>query len=697
LTTGKERWRLEVTGQRLSGVDFTPRGDAVVAQWEDDKVWFWDSTTGQPLRQVPAVGPFLDWERHVALMPDGQTAITQGPKDGVFLQDLDSGDILATFGDEHFNPNGFALSPDGSLLVTEERNNGLRFWNTRTGAEVRERHRKETSAGDLRFSPDGRFLTLVNSKGQICLLDVARGEVVRRFGDYARTWPTFQFSPDGSLLAVMPRWDDRTTVHLWETGTGRRRFPFAGHENPISGLFFLPGSRLLLSAGSGEGFRLWDPLQAQEVSRFKEGGGPGMACSRDGRLLALSSSGYLRVWDTTSGTLLDGWDSHRGRRLRWRRFGRDDGGIVDAVFAPDGDRLLTARADCSIVAVDLEPTGTEQSLALGEGRHWWRHRSRVALSPDGRTGLIRNEIVDLPEGTPFPLEGLTPDSSPGKFSSDGRLLAVGHSDGHVGIWDVKSGRFLGSSPGVSSGVTTMGFSPDCHMVATGHADGSVILWEVLRLRERHRFSGHRGAVTSLAFSDDRRLLASGGSDSTILIWDVTAPGQSHSTDRDSCWADLGSSDAERAYRALCSLIDWPDAVEWLGPRLSAVSPANSDFVRRLISQLDDERFAVRDQATKQLAEVVASAESFLRPALMEDLSAEARSRIEVLLSRLAGEDWTASQLRQLRAVELLEVIGSQEAQALLETLAKGLPQARLTREAQAARNRLADQVRPWPH
>ncbi len=44
---------------------------------------------------------------------------------------------------------------------------------------------------------------------------------------------------------------------------------------------------------------------------------------------------------------------------------------------------------------------------------------------------------------------------------------------------------------------------------------------------------------------------------------------------------------------------------------------------------------------------------------------------------------------QLRALEVLEHIGTAEARSLLEDLAKGVPEARLTREAKASLTRLA--------
>jgi hypothetical protein len=46
-------------------------------------------------------------------------------------------------------------------------------------------------------------------------------------------------------------------------------------------------------------------------------------------------------------------------------------------------------------------------------------------------------------------------------------------------------------------------------------------------------------------------------------------------------------------------------------------------------------------------------------------------------------------MRPVRAVELLELIGSADARQVLAELAGGAPSARLTREAQGAARRLA--------
>jgi hypothetical protein len=70
--------------------------------------------------------------------------------------------------------------------------------------------------------------------------------------------------------------------------------------------------------------------------------------------------------------------------------------------------------------------------------------------------------------------------------------------------------------------------------------------------------------------------------------------------------------------------------------------------------------------------------------------------VEALLDRLERGSLSVETVRQIRAVEALEYIGNPEARRLLDKLAAGPPETRLTQEARAAAGRLAGRAKAAP-
>ena len=63
------------------------------------------------------------------------------------------------------------------------------------------------------------------------------------------------------------------------------------------------------------------------------------------------------------------------------------------------------------------------------------------------------------------------------FSPDGQTLAVGDNGGHVGLWDVATGRRT-ATLAEGSPVDAVAFSPDGQTLAVGDSGGRVGLWDV---------------------------------------------------------------------------------------------------------------------------------------------------------------------------------------------------------------------------
>jgi hypothetical protein len=119
----------------------------------------------------------------------------------------------------------------------------------------------------------------------------------------------------------------------------------------------------------------------------------------------------------------------------------------------------------------------------------------------------------------------------------------------------------------------------------------------------------------------------------------------------------------------------------------------------LLEDLDSEVFAVREKAMRELDQLGRPAEPILRRKLQEPHSQEFGRRAEQLLRRwkdLEDPLPKSELLRALRAVEVLEQVGRRESRQVLQRLAGGAPDARLTQEAKASLDRLAKRTATKP-
>jgi len=255
------------------------------------------------------------------------------------------------------------------------------------------------------------------------------------------------------------------------------------------------------------------------------------------------------------------------------------------------------------------------------------------------------------------------------------------------------------------------FSPNGRLLASGspdmfgRKDEVVHVWQLTTAKEIGTFRGHERPVFAVAFSPDSTKLVTGSGDATALIWDLSAVGRSRPIaagegppvgrapgprELEAAWADLAGADAARAFRARWALGSSPEeAVALLKGRLRRAQADDPQRLRRLLDGLNSDQFAVRTKAQAGLEELGDLAEQALRQALAGKPTLEMRRRLETALERMRVPVTRPELLRPLRAVAVLEDIGTPAAWELLKELASGAPEARLTREAAASLGRLA--------
>jgi RNA polymerase sigma factor (sigma-70 family) len=654
--------------------------------------------------------------RSVAYAPDGKWLASGGDDGLVLLRDAATGAVAQRLAGKR-PVLAVAFSPDGRVLAAGGGEGGsekLRLWDVLSGKLRRAFDPRysgrlpsgETAVAVIAFSADGKVIASGGSLGQLDLWDAATGKPLWHRWAYAEA---IAFSPDGKGLASAG--GDRT-IRFWDVSTGQERpAPADGHRGGVQSVAVSQDGTVVATAGWDDAIiRLWDRASGKELRRIDAsnnwflGAGP-MALSPDGKAVAT----HKGVWDTATGRSL------LGSKARGTAFKGPDLFIESIAFAPDGKTLAMGTRDGQsgrgrMISLWDAATGAERG-------HFGTHAvGALAYAPDGKVLASGHQdgtvsLWDVATGREVCHFAMVSTDGRGvnavAFSPDGRVVASSTFAGDVCLWDARGGKLAGhlGVPRLQGGknVLALAFAPNGKALAAAgqpdlSGDGTCVrLWELATGRERLRLAGHQGDVTSLAFASGSRFLVSGSSDSTALVWDLAAPAgpAPAAADPDGLWDDLLGADAGRAYAAACRLARSADGVRFLGRRLPPVGlPADADRVARLVKSLDSDEFAQREKASRELARLGEAAEPLLRKALEGEPAAETRRRLNEALENLSPE---GERLRAGRAVEALELAGTPEARQVLESLARGVPGARRTREAQAALERLrAGQLDPRP-
>jgi RNA polymerase sigma factor (sigma-70 family) len=641
---------------------YSPDGKLLAAAATDGLVRVWDLATRKTRHQFKLPNQAVD----VAWTADGnrlaaatrKTAFVWELASETKVHEIDQGDRdLLQLQWKH----SLAFSPDGKRLASIDR-----IWDLSSGKEVCQCEGRHT--GGLSYGPDGKAVATAGDDGAIRLHDPDTGKELPHLrgagGSGAFLW--LGFASDGQEVVglrgeVRPRACEPGTARLqsW-TSDGRK-----AHDLVIDGCgrsaAISPDGAVFVVAGDGGALTVWDTASGKSVRELigddgKDKRGPGapmhrptLAFSPDSRFVATVGRGEkdIRVWEVRTGKRVATLTGHAE-------------GIYFLSFLGDGRRLVSAGDHDNSLA---------RYWDLGTGKEWraaTRLPDRVrGVSADGRTWALAKEMRD--EATVGPL----------------RICAV---ETGKELLRVEKGGLCAFAPDGRTVAVQTDVSPS-------EGESTIQVIELATEGVRTRFRGHRAALETLVFAPDGKRLASGSSDNTALLWDLggeadTPPVELSAKQCQALWDQLGSADAATAHQAMLLFTRAQgQTVAWVREHLLSSQKVDSERVARLIQDLDDDRFTVREEAAaalRGLGEAVAPA---MRQTLDGKPSAEVRRRLRGLLDQL-DLGTSPGQLRSLRVIEILERIATPGTRRLLEDVAKGAPTARQTQEAIASLDRL---------
>jgi RNA polymerase sigma factor (sigma-70 family) len=683
---------------------FTPDGKRLVAfrqakEGDEATVVVWDLAAGKETARfkasLPPETPGVRGHRPAAV---SDTTLALGVADGgASLWDLATGkkraldtDHVAKERSKYAGTNvewqftgtvAVAFAPDGKTLATAGRDGVVKLWDVTSCRYLRSLERHYSWPEALAWSRDGRIVVSASRDGVIRLWDAATGkDICPQPGHHQGVFRAV-LSPDGKT-AVTASWDH--TVRWWDTATGRELRVVPGAVNDVA---VSPDGRTVFASGDDKRLRTWDLATGRETTPavLPDGLRAGLlAFTPDGRRLVTASGPRVTVLDWPGMKVRHSFDVPKPDKQTV------ESECQELAVSPDGRRLVTVaersgwrrengpRDGASVVGVvDVWDLGTGRRVCrLAEWKDIMRSLTAATFTADGR-------VVLTPGKGTVPAQGGRPEQS---------------FEGEVALLDPETPRWLRSftSSGRQYTMATV-VSPDGRTLYVSFDTCEVVAFEVATGQPRRNLYGHGGFVGSLAMTPDGRRLIAGCNDASAYLWDATPAGAAKprkepltAAGADELWAALAGLEAQPAYAAMADMGAAPDrAVVLVRRELKPVPVLPTDAeLDRAFADLDSEDFATREKASRRLAEWGELAVPGVRKRLDKTESAEVRRRALDFLSQFDPATLKPDRLRQLRAVELLEGIGTPAARDLLSELAKGAAEAPLTRDATAALERL---------
>ena len=478
--------------------------------------------------------------------------------------------------------------------------------------------------------------------------------------------------PVADLLPLPARQLEKRTLL---SGDANERMYYRGDRGRTGAAFAPDGKRLAVASPFG-GLVVWDLLAGRNSGPLgaSEGRGEGsaLAFAPDGKhLLVVNWSGGRRG----EGCPVTLWDAVKREKVRSLDEDANDTMFFSAAFSPDGKTVALAggmnRRRGGVVA----------------GVHFW----------DVATGdEIRRLDNIVPVDATRRMSGMVPSLA---YAPDGRTLAL-LADGKLILVELATNKVrmtvtVGPAPDQRQEqmneipVGAVAFSPDGRTLAVGGSDGTLRRFEVRSGRELPPLTGHAVGIVGLGYTADGKTLQSLGADQKLFVWAAdanhdwrprTIPPEEKTLER--LWDTLRTDDALDLYGCSQLLSASPGpTVAFLRKRLAPAPAGDTARIEKLVADLSKE-YNDRKRAIVELRKIGAAAIPALRQAMERGDDGSRR-----LLWELESLAPPREQVRAVRALEILERIGTDDARAFLGELAKGATDAPFTAEAKAALER----------
>ena len=447
---------------------FSPDGNTIASDSSDGTIRLWNANTGEFIKYLVGHRKSVN---SVAFSPNGNMLMSAGTE-GVCLWDVNTGEFIEDARipavSAAFSPNGRTCATVSEMGISVRNAHTFQFLKSLTkniGLEDKFRGKDIGSIGSVVFSPDGN--TIVSCGGDnIHLWDSHTNQLLKTLTGHTESINSVVFSPDGETIVSAS--SDRT-IRLWNVKTREYIKTLMGHTDKINSVIFSSDRKTIASVGNDRTIRLWNANTGELIKTLTghEENVNAVAFNPDGNTIA-SGSGRLvyhgrvedlgtcegqeiRLWNTNTGELIKTLTGHTS--------------VVNSVaFSPDGNTIASGSGHWG---------GYESKYSDGEEVRLWNvHTGELIKTLTGHKDVV-SSVAFSPDGNLI--------VSGDWYDWDG-YLSSGTWSGEIRVWDAHTGEHLKSLKGHTGGVSSLAFSSDGKILASGRTDGTVLLWDFSNLQ-----------------------------------------------------------------------------------------------------------------------------------------------------------------------------------------------------------------------
>jgi serine/threonine protein kinase/WD40 repeat protein len=359
-------------------------------------------------------------------------------------------------------------------------------------------------------SPCGQYIAAGEGlRGRVFIFNRESGSVLAKTSMSRDRLTDLAYSPDGNAIAIGFRNGRFEYLRLQREAENalaidQRPIVVNAHQGEVFCIGFFNSSTMATCGADGL-IRIWDLTKNRPQTLDNPNLAiNGISLSPDGRRLLYTCAEEAVLFDVDDGKVV--------RRLREPQMHYNG-----AVWSSAADRA--AVYDLSSNRVDiLDRDGRTISSITHESRP-----SAVALSHDGsHLAIVSKRQVQLcraRDGEEVFRRAISAPAATVVFSHNGNRLAYGGEQGILVILETAQWQTLRQLSSHSV-IRCLAFNPDDSVIASGHNDGSIYLWDTRTGELQAELVGHELGINSLAFSPDGRTLISTGEDGAIRVWSV---------------------------------------------------------------------------------------------------------------------------------------------------------------------------------